>query len=318
MSSRPSLAQAYGQEPFRKSSDKASMQTSNQAPSPNQLLRGAARKNPRPSAYATTTSYALPCTTRTSPPQVAILAEERIPFGSSIIEAPPQLPSQIPPQENTPPFRKPASRLAPKRDHIIRAHQVKQQGSTSIEKPIPARAPTQRGVQEPAHEFAGKMVDRLGKAPAQLTAGTVTGQPPRIYGQALRKTSSSPEPDQKVSQLPIRTADRSSGRNLIGLATRRPIRVTSDLLSRESARAMTQDNVRAPVGTPTPPSSIACIDIPLALNQEVIVRVGQQSLSMRNVVVNLALRFEDGWRLLDEIVSNPLSQRKVRTDGGTI
>ena len=310
MSSRPSLAQAYGQEPFRKSSDKASVQASDRAPSPNQLLRGATRKHPRPSAYATNIPYALPSTTRPSPPRDVIPAQEIRPSGPSIVEAPPQPPSQISPQEKTSPFRQPASRLAPKRDHIIRARQVKQQDSTSIEKPIPARAPTQRGVQEPAHEFAGKMVDRLGKAPAQLTAGTVTGQPPRRYGQALRKTSSSPVQDQKVSLLPIRTADRSSGRNLISLATRRPIRVTSDLLSQESARAMTQDNVRAPVGTPTPPSSIACIDIPLALNQEVIVRVGQQSLSMRNVVVNLALRFEDGWRLLDEIVSNQLGSKE--------
>ena len=315
MSSRPSIAQAYGQEPFRKSSDKASAQASAQAPSPNQLLRSAVRRYPRPSAYATTIP---PPTKRPSPPRVVSPAQDTGPSGSSIIEAPPQLPSQIPPQENTPPFRKPASRLAPKRNHVIRARQVKQQNSTSIEKLIPARAPTQKGIQHPTQNSAGNVLDRLGEAPAQLTAGTVTGQPPRRYGQALRKTSSSPEPDQKVSLLPIRTADRSSGRNLIGLATRRPIRVTSDLLSQESARAMTQDNVRAPVGTPTPPLSIPCIDIPLAANQEVIVRVGQQSLSMRNVVGNPAIKVEDTWRLLDEIVSNPLIQRRVRTDEGTI
>ena len=220
MSSRPSLAQAYGQEPFRKSSDKTSVQASDRAPSPNQLLRGAARKYPRPSAYATTIPYALPSTTRPSPPRDVIPAQEIRPSGPSIVEAPPQLPSQISPQEKTPPLRQPASRLAPKRDHIIRARQVKQQDSTSIEKPIPARAPTQRGVQEPAHEFAGKMVDRLGKAPAQLTAGTVTGQPPRRYSQALRKTSSSPEPDQKVSQLPVRVADRNSIGRPASLAAR--------------------------------------------------------------------------------------------------
>ena len=304
MSSRPSLAQAYGQEPFRKSSDEASVQASDRAPSPNQLLRGATRKYPRPSAYATTIPYALPSTTRRSPPRDVIPAQEIRPSGPSIVEAPPQPPSQISPQEKTSPFRQPASRLAPKRDHIIRARQVKQQDSTSIESPKPAQAPTQRGFQEPSHTLVGKVIDGLGKISAQLTAGTVTGQPPRRYGQALRKTSSSPEPDQKVSQLPVRAADRNSIGRPAGLAARQPMRVTSGLLSRESAKAMTQGNIRGAVEPPTPPLTTTSIDIPLAANQEVIVRAGQQSLNIRNVVGNLALRFEDGWRLLDEMVSN--------------
>lgn len=303
MSSRPSLAQAYGQEPFRKSSDKAFAQASAQAPSPNQLLRGAARKYPRPSAYATTTSYALPSTTRTSPPQDAIPGQDRRPSGSFIVEVPPQLPSQIPTQENIPPLRQLASRLAPKRDHVIRARQVKQQESTSKEKPKHTRAPTQRGVQEPGHKFAGKVIDRLGEALAQVTAHTVTGQPPRRYSQALRRTSSSPDPDRKASLLPIRVTDRSSTGYPTGLATRRPIRATSNLLSRQTESTTTQGNVRRPVETPTPPLTTTSLDISLAANQEVIVRAGQQSLSLRNIAGNLVLKVEDTWRLLDDLVS---------------
>ena len=306
MSSRPSLAQAYGQEPFRKSSDKASVQASDRAPSPNQLLRGAARKYPRPSAYATTIPYALPSTTRPSPPRDVIPAQEIRPSRPSIVEAPPQPPSQMSPQEKTPPFRQPASRLAPKRDHAIRARQVQPQESTSIESPKPGQPPTQRGLQEPNHIIVGKVIDGLAKIPAQLTAGTVTGQTPRRYGQALRKTSSSPEPDQKVSQLPVRVIDRNSIGRPAGLAARRPIRVTSDTLSRESARAMTRDDVP----TPTPPLTTPCMDIPLTSNQEVIVRAGQQSLSLRNIAGNLFLKVEDTWRLLDDMVSNRLDIKK--------
>ena len=224
MSFRPSLAQAYGQKSFRKSSDKASVQASAQAPNSDQLLRGAPRKCQRPSAYATTIFYAPPSTTRTIPPQAAILVQERISSGSSIVEALPQLPSQIPPQEKTPPFGQPASRLAPKRDHVIKARQVKQQESTAKENPKSARAPTQRGVQEPGHKFAGNEIDRPEKAPAHLTAGTIIGKPSRRYGQARRKTSSSPESDQRVSQLPVRVADRNPIGRPAGLAARRPIR----------------------------------------------------------------------------------------------
>ena len=124
--------QAYRQEPLRKSGDKASAQASAQAPSPNQLLRGAARKCPRPSAYATTTPYALPSTTKTPPPRELIQARDKIPSGPCIIESPPRLPSQIPPQENTPLFRQPAGRLAPKRDHTIRNHRIQHQEPTLI------------------------------------------------------------------------------------------------------------------------------------------------------------------------------------------
>ena len=116
--------------------------------------------------------------------------------------------------------------------------------------------------------------------------------------------SSSPDPDRKASLLPIRVTDRSSTGYPTGLAARRPIRATSNLLSRQTESTTTQGNIRGPVETPTPPLTTPCIDIPLALNQEVIVRAGQQSLNIRNVVGNLALRFKDGWKLLDEVVSN--------------
>ena len=188
---------------------------------------------------------------------------------------------------------------------------TKQQESTSREKPELTRASIQKSIQQPIQKSAGKVLDRLGEAPAQITALTATGQPPRRYGQAIRKSASTPEPDRRVSLLPIRVTDRSSTGNLTGLAARRPIWVTPGPLSRDPARTMTQANVRKPVETPTPPLTTPCIDIPLALNQEVIVRVGQQSLSMRNVVVDLALRFEDGWRLLDEIVSNQLDLKQI-------
>ena len=81
------------------------------------------------------------------------------------------------------------------------------------------------------------------------------------------------------------------------------MRVTSDLLSRETARAMIQGNVRRPFETPTAPLTTTSIDISLAANQEVIVRAGQQSLSLRNIAGNLVLKVEDTWRLLDDLVS---------------
>ncbi len=295
--------QAYRQEPLRNSRDKASAQASAQAPSPDQLLRGAARKCPRPSAYAMTTPYALPSTTKPSPHRDLIQGRGRKPSRPSIVESPLQLPSQIPPQENSPPFRQPAGRLAPKRDHTIATRRVPQHREPdSKENRKYTRAPTQKGVQEPTQKCAGKIIHEPGKATAQLTADTVTGQPPRRYGQAICRTSSGPEPDLKVSQLPIRVTDKSSIQDPAGLATRRPIRVTSDLLRRESARVLPQGNIRASFGIPTPPLTTPSIDIPLAANQEVIVRVGKQSLSLRNIAGNLFLRVEDTWRPLDELV----------------
>ena len=300
MNSKPSLVQAYRQEPLRKSGDKASAQASAQAPSPDQLLRGAARKCPRPSAYAMTTPYALPSIGRPSLPRELMQGRGRKPSRPSIVESPLQLPSQIPPQENSSAFRQPAGRLAPKRDHTIATCQHREPDSKKNLKYT--RAPTQKGVQEPTQKCAGKIVHEPGKATAQLTADTVTGQPPRRYGQAIPKTSSGLEPDLKVSQLPIRVTDKSSIQDPAGLATRRPIRVTSDLLSRESARVLPQGNIWASVGTPTPPLTTSSIDIPLAANQEVIVRVGKQSLSLRNIAGNLFLRVEDTWRPLDGLV----------------
>ena len=140
----------------------------------------------------------------------------------------------------------------------------------------------------------------------QLTADTVTGQPPRKSGRVLRKTLSRREPDRKVSQLPIRVATEDSIQAPAGLAARRPIRTTSNLLSRQSARVLTQGNVREYIGTSTSPLTTPSTDIPLAANQEVTVRVGQQSLSLRNLAGNLVLRVEDTWRLLDDIVSDRL------------
>ena len=309
--------QAYRQEPFQKSSDKASAQ----APaSPNQILRGAARKCPRHSAYATTTPCARPSTTKIPPPRELIQARDKIPSGPCIIEFPPKLLSQIPPQEKTPLFRHPAGRLAPKRDHTIQHHQIQHQEHTLKGNPKLTRASTHRDVQEATQKFAGEVVHSLGKVPLQLTADAVTGQPPRKPGQVLRRNPSSREPGRKVSQLPLRVTTEDSVKAPAGLAARRPIRTTSNLLSRQSARALTQGNVGGYVGTSTSPLTTPSTDIPLAADQEVTVRVGQQSLSLRNFAGNLVLRVEDTWRLLDEIVSDliDLTSRRDWADEATI
>ena len=77
-------------------------------------------------------------------------------------------------------------------------------------------------------------------------------------------------------------------------------------LGQEPAKLSTQGNVEGSVGTLTAPLITPSIDMPLATNQEVTVRVGQQSLRLRNMDGNLALRNEDTWRLLEGLVSNRL------------
>ena len=304
MDSQPLIIQAYCQGSVQKSGDKASTQASAQAPVPNQLLRGAARKCPRPSAYATTTPYTLPSTTIPSPPRDLIQERDRVPSRSPIVESPPQLPSQKPPQESNPPSRQPVGRLTPKRDHTRRVHRAMHQGPIRKENLKFTRAVPQRDVQEPTQEFAGKVAHRLRKAPAQPTADIVTGQPPRRSGHVPCRTSFITGPNQQISQLPIRVTTKDSIQDPAGLTTRRPIRVISrNTVSRNPARALAQGNVRGSIGTPTPPLTTPSIDLPLAANQEVIVRVGQQSLSLGNVAGNLVLRVEDTWRLSEEIVS---------------
>ena len=304
MDSQPSIVQAYCQEAVQKSGDKASTQASAQPPSPNQLLRGAARKCPRPSAYATTTPYTLPSTTIPSPSRDLIQERDK-PSRSPIVESPPKLPSQEPPQENNPPSRQPVGRLAPKRDHTLQVHRALHQGPIRKKTLKLTRAVTQRDVQEPTQEFAGKVAHRLRKAPAQPTADTVTGQPPRRSGHVPCTTSSITGPNQQISQLPVRVTTKGFIQDPAGLTTRRPIRVISrNIVSRNPARALAQGNVRGSIGTPTPPLTTPSIDLPLAANQEVIVRVGQQSLSLGNIAGSLVLRVEDTWRLLEEIVSH--------------
>ena len=159
------------QVPSRKSSDR---EVSAQAPSPNQLLRGATRECPRPSAYATTTPCALPSATKPCLPQGLIQARKTVPSRPSIVKSPPQQPSEISPQENAPPFRQPAYRLAPKRDYRLKEPTLKK-------KPKLTRVSNKGGVEEPTQKPAGKVIHT------------------RRYGQALHKTSSSSEPDHKFS-----------------------------------------------------------------------------------------------------------------------
>ena len=66
-------------------------------------------------------------------------------------------------------------------------------------------------------------------------------------------------------------------------------------LGQEPARLSTQGNVERSVGTLTAPLTTPSIDMQLAANQEVIVRVGQLSLHLSNMDGNLALRNVDTW-----------------------
>ena len=125
MDFQPLLVQAHHQVPARKSSNKSSIQVSGLIPSPNQLLRGAARRSPRPSASATATPYALPSTTRPSLPEDLIQARDRTNFRPSVVKSPIQHHSQIPPLERDPPVNQAACLSAPKRRHTTKEPSLK-------------------------------------------------------------------------------------------------------------------------------------------------------------------------------------------------
>ena len=149
-----------------------------QAPSPNHFLRGATRKSSRPSAYATTTPYALPSTTRPSLPEDLIQARDRNNSRPSIVESPSLHYSQIPPQESAPPVSQPACLTAPKRERATTESTLNTSSKFT-------RVPTQAGVGKPTLRPAGKVIS------------------PRRYGQVLYTSTLSPEADRKASQLPF-------------------------------------------------------------------------------------------------------------------
>ena len=274
MDCNPFPVQADRQVPSRESSDRNPVQVPSPERGPGQLLRVAARKLPRPSSYATTTSFAPQSATEPSLPQDMIHTRDTANPKPSTIASPLPSHSQPPSQKSALPFRQPARRLTLKRQNITKESTFTRQSTFTA----------QGGVGESKSKPIGKVVR------------------PQRYGQILHKSSLSPEADRKVSQLPLQVDKKNQFQNSVSLAARQPIQGASDALGRDSARRATQGIVNESIGTQTPPSITPPIDIPLAANQEVIVRAGQQSLCLRNMEGSLALRDGDTWRSLEDLV----------------
>ena len=265
--------QADRRVPSQESSDRNAAQVPAPERGPSQLLRVAARKLPRPSAYATTTPYAFPYATQPSWPQDLIQTRVTASLRPSTVEPPPPLPAKKPLQE--------------------RALIVKQRVRRFTLKP-------QYTTKESGFERQSDFTAQGGVGESKLPAGKVVH--PQRYGPILHKSSLSSEADRKVSQLPLRVDKKHQFQNSACLAARQTIRGASDVLGRESTRRATQGNLNETVGTLIPPITTPSLDIPLAPSQEVIVRVGKQSLSLRNIEGNLAFKDGDTWRSLEDLV----------------
>lgn len=154
---------------------------------------------------------------------------------------------------------------------------------------------------EPGLKRQSNSTAQGGVRESKFSAGKVVHA--QSYGQMLHKDSLSSEADREASQLPLRVDRKNQFQNSAWLAARQPIQGASDILGQGSARRATQGNLNKTMGTLIPPITTPPLEIPLAADQEVIVRVGQQSLTLRNMEGNLALRDGDSWRSLEDLVS---------------
>ena len=271
MDSHRPLVQARSQSPYQKSDHKA---VSIQAPIPNQLLRGAAKKFPRPS---TTTHSPVPFTKPSAPRNPRQVRDTAI-LKSSTTESFSSPYHERPLHDRTPPLKKPASRLLLRRQHGTNEAVLNNKAN-------PSQIPTQGGV--------GKTTRRPNKQ----------GIPLQGYGQIRYENSLSPEANRRASQLPLRADAKIHSQGSAWLAARQPVRGPLNGRVRDPAGVTAQRDTGESVGTLIPPSSTPSIDVPLAANQEVVVRVGQQSLCLKNWDGNLVLRIEDTWQLLENVIS---------------